>query len=318
MKENLLNDLNGSAWLRLTKSWWSPSGNWTGVLLPNETWWETAYPPDPTHKLRAVIGCAKPPAIGRDLTFMFTKRGEWVLDTFCGTGGLILGAALADRRAMAVDINSEWLERLERVKKEFRIADSIHIEEIPKRNKKGKTRIEKVEVWEQCFQPVSEVPQGREIKVKVEQSPCLEFMDSLEDESVSFIMTDPPYGIGHQTSFKEISKKVAASESADDFGNLQNYDQFLTAMTQWSIQAHRVLKPNRYAAVFVGDRFQDGKLIPLGFILSRTLISNGFSLRGIKVWRNAATQRPLRPYAIGKDYVPNIIHQYILILKRGQ
>ncbi|MFH1739098.1 MAG: hypothetical protein ABIH23_08825, partial [bacterium] len=104
MKTNTLNDLDGSKWLRLTRSWWTPKESWASPIDPLNSWWETDYPIDPTHKIRSYIGCAKPPALGRDLAMMFTKRGQWIVDPFAGTGGLILGGALADRKTVAIDL----------------------------------------------------------------------------------------------------------------------------------------------------------------------------------------------------------------------
>lgn len=42
----------------------------------------------------------------------------------------------------------------------------------------------------------------------------------------------------------------------------------------------------------------------------------GFKFKGVKIWSNKATRRPLKPYAIKSVFVPNITHQNILILRK--
>jgi DNA modification methylase len=318
VKKNLLNDLSGPDWLRLTKSWWSPSEKWLGVLDPLNSWWETEYPIDPTHKVRSYIGCAKPPAVGRDLSLMFTKKGQWVLDTHAGTGGLILGASLAKRNAIAVTLNPQHAETIEKIGEEFSVADlsgHVHVPRKVKKDGKTVTEVRRVETWEPTFAPVGG---GRPIKIDVEEGDCMDVLDDLDDDSIDFVMADPPYGVGHKVSFKDESEKMASmpSDGKADFGSLKTTKKFLGAMDEWGDEVFRVLKPDKYAAVFMGDRYMDSELVPLGFLVARTLQKVGFLLKGMIVWRNKSTQRRLKPYAVGTAYVPNIIHQYIIVLRK--
>ena len=322
MKVNKLNDLDGSNWLRLTKSWWAPSGKWMGHLDIENSWWETNYPIDPTHRVRSYIGCAKPPSVARDLTMMFTKRKEWVLDTFAGTGGLILGAALADRRCIASDINQQHLDVIRKIKDKFVIADEEYTEAINRRVKKGKktvTETVNVDIWEPTFYPKEgrKDTNDRKIKIKIESGNYLDVMDSFDNNSIDFIIIDPPYGIDHAVKFDEASKMEGmASDDANDIGNLQSMQQFHGAMLSWAKEAHRILKNGKYAVVFMGDRYMNSEYVPLGWTVSQVIKTAGFKLKGVCPWRNKTTQRPLKPYAVGQTYVPNIIHQYFIVLKK--
>jgi len=321
MKVNKLNDLDGSNWLRLTKSWWTPTGKWAACLDIENSWWETEYPIDPTHKMRSYIGCAKPPSVARDLVMMFTKRKEWVIDTFSGTGGLILGAALANRQCVASDISQQHLQRLDEVSKEFVIVDKHRKEAITRRVRKKKKVVSEtvnVDLWEPTFVPADKC-EGKHRKINIETicGGYKDVMDTFEDESFHFIITDPPYGVGHTVKFDEACKMEGiSSEDPEDIGNLQNMKQFHAAMISWAHEAYRILRKGRYVVVFMGDRYMDGELVPLGWTVAQVMRTAGFKLKGVCPWRNKTTQRPLKPYALGHAYVPNIIHQYFIVLRK--
>lgn len=91
--DNRLNDLTGREWLYWTRS---------VVNRP--------YPANCQHALRRAHGGQKPPDLCADLICVFSKRGQRVLDPFMGVGGVLLGAALAERRAVGVEINPRWIE----------------------------------------------------------------------------------------------------------------------------------------------------------------------------------------------------------------
>ena len=68
-------------------------------------------------------------------------------------------------------------------------------------------------------------------------SDCLEFLESIPDESIDLILTDPPYYIGYDggkgwdTQWKSDSDYLSWCES-------------------WTKHCYRVLKPNRMMCIF--------------------------------------------------------------------
>ena len=91
--DNRLNDLTGREWVY-----------WTRSVI------NRPYPSNCQHALRGLHGGQKPPDLCADLIRVFSKRGQRVLDPFMGVGGVLLGAALADRSAVGVEINPRWIE----------------------------------------------------------------------------------------------------------------------------------------------------------------------------------------------------------------
>jgi DNA modification methylase len=146
---------------------------------------------------------------------------------------------------------------------------------------------------------------------------CYKIMPELEPESVDAIITDPPYGCRHgATGFKAETNFRMNSEEQGDIGNSCSYSDYLLKVKEFGGEAFRVLKPGRYLVMMIGDRFHQGEYLPLGVLVAQTLREVGFKWKGIRIWWNKATQRPLRPYAIKNCFIPNITHQNIIILRK--
>jgi len=235
----------------------------------------------------------KPPEAMAELIRFFTCRKERVLDPFAGVGGILLGAELECRIAFGVEINKRWVEIFERIKSQY----GIYKKSIVPLNGSRKS--------------------VRTIRASMVCMSCLTFLEEAEPESFHAIVTDPPYGIGHKPKgFKEETNFSMTSSSPQDFGNASSLEQYLELMGRFGSLARKVLKPRRYLVILVGDRYMSGEYVPLGVRVADVLRDCGFELKGIKIWWNKTTLRPLRPYAVGSCFVPNITHQNVLILRK--
>ncbi len=243
--------------------------------------YETNFPPDRTFRYRKAHGAMKPPELMAEIVSFFTKAGERVLDPFAGVGGTLLGAELVGRTAVGIEINSAWVEIYRKIQTELK----------------------------QSGQEIG----GSELVL----GDCLTVMHQLPDQSFAAIITDPPYGCHHATKgFKEETNFNMFSASNGDFGNCVSYDAYLEKIREFGYEAYRLLKAKRYLVLLIGDRFYQGEFVPLGTMVAETMRSVGFKWKGIKIWWNKATQRPLKPYAVKSCFVPNITHQNILILRK--
>lgn len=273
---NRLNDLTGREWLF-----------WTNTV------YETSFPPDATHRLRKAHGAMKPPALMAEIIRFFTKEGELVLDPFAGVGGTLLGAALAGREAIGFELNPRWVEIYQRIQKEFVLADG-------------------------SLRPRTPGLEGREITPALVCGDCLELMAALRPGSVAAVITDPPYGVMHgATGFSaETNFGMLNDGAAQDFGNAASLEAYIALIKRFGREARRVLADERYLVMLIGDRYWDGEYVPLGHLVAQALREAGFKFKGLRLWWNKATQRPLKPYAVGAAFVPNITHQNILILRK--
>ncbi|MGE5620447.1 MAG: TRM11 family SAM-dependent methyltransferase [Sphingomonadaceae bacterium] len=247
----------------------------------------TAFPSEHGHALRKAHGANKPPQLMKLLIEFFTKAGERVLDPFAGVGGTLIGAALCcpPRECTGIEINGRWIE---------------------------------------VYRRVVEQSQGALEGYPVIQGDSLAELARLENESFDFIATDPPYNLHlERTMCDGRYDEVFANRRTDydmrsddprDLANLDSYESYLDAMERVFVQCRRVLKAGRYMAVIVRNAYQKGEYIFTHADLARRAKAAGFVPKGEKVWYQAGTR--LRPYGYPYGYVPNIVHQHIVILQR--
>jgi DNA modification methylase len=286
--DNTLNELSGEEWLYFTKSLWT-----------------TAYPSELGHPERKAHGANKPPRLMARLIEFFTKPDELVLDPFAGVGGTLLGAAIcrSPRRAVGFEIEQRWADVYAYVRSEYagRVLDDLGSSD------PGGPR------------------QFRDSGSKLVVGDALELLGDLPDDSVDFVATDPPYNpqlritmSGGKLAQAHANRRTDyAMVTADprDLANSATYDEFLSRMEAVFAELRRVLKDGRYACVIVRDAYQDGRYRFTGADLCARAERTGFVTKGDLIWYQAGTR--LRPYGYPRGFVPNIVHQHILVLRAG-
>ena len=78
----------------------------------------------------------------------------------------------------------------------------------------------------------------------------------------------------------------------------------------------RVIKPGKYAAVIIRDAYQEGQYQMAAYRIAQDWQEVGWKIKGDKIWY--ATGSRMRPYGYPYGYVPNIVHQHIIILRKEQ
>jgi DNA modification methylase len=215
----------------------------------------------------------------------FTKTNHVVLDPFVGIGSTLKACALEGRLGIGFELNPHYAKLAEeRLAKEARTLFS------------------------------HQYPQ--EIRV----GDATDLFKELDENSIDFIVTSPPYwNILHKEDHKARQERIANdldtrySDDERDLGNIHDYDAFLQRLSGILGNCARVLKPRKYLAVIVSDFRNKSKYVMFHAHLADALEPYGLELRGIKI----LYQRHKRvfPYGYPYAYVPNIHHQYILILQ---
>jgi DNA modification methylase len=284
--DNDLNELTGEEWLYFTKSLWT-----------------SAYPSELSHASRKAHGANKPPRLMAKLIEFFTKPGELVLDPFAGVGGTLLGAAIcrSPRRAIGFEIEQRWADVYASV-----VADSKDTElaDLGNNDPGGSRRFDA----SGCQMVVGD---------------AVALMADLADSSVDFVATDPPYNpqlkltmAGGALAEKFANRRTdyaMVTSHEGDIANSATYDEYLSRMEGVLLGLRRVLRDGGYMAVIVRDAYQDGQYRFTGSDLAARAESVGFTTKGDLIWYQAGTR--LRPYGYPRSFVPNIVHQHILVLR---
>ena len=147
----------------------------------------------------------------------------------------------------------------------------------------------------------------------------------LADGSVDFVATDPPYNpqlkltmAGGALAEKFANRRTdyaMVTSHAGDIANSATYDEYLDRMEGVFAGLRRVLRAGGYMAVIVRDAYRDGRYRFTGSDLALRAERVGFVTKGDLIWYQAGTR--LRPYGYPRSFVPNIVHQHILVLRAG-
>lgn len=289
---NRLNELDGEQWLYLTKSLWT-----------------TAYPSELGHPLRKAHGANKPPRLMARLIELFTKGGDTVLDPFAGVGGTLLGAAICrrPRRAIGIELDPRWAA----------VYRSVVAGAAAERDGAGPLLADLGP--NDPGGPRTFDPSGCELR----SGDAAELLRAIPDGSIDMVATDPPYN--PQLKLTMAGGKLAASfanrrtdyamisDSSADLANSGSYPEFLDRMGGIFAELRRVLRDGRYAVVIVRDAYQDGRYRFTGSDLAARADAVGLTPKADLIWYQAGTR--LRPYGYPHGFVPNIVHQHMLVLR---
>jgi DNA modification methylase len=216
----------------------------------------------------------------------FTKAGETVLDPFVGVGSTLKAAALEGRRGIGIELNKKYAD-LARLRLRTELSDLPSV----------------------CADQ------------RVFRGDARTVLPKLERNSVKLVVTSPPYWtILHKQDHKAKQERRAHgldtrySDDPSDLGNISTYTGFLTTLADTLALTRDCLSDGGHMCLVVGDFRHKSRYYMLHADVAREMETRGFTLKGIKV----LYQRHKRvfPYGFPYSYVPNLHHQYIVILEK--
>ena len=217
----------------------------------------------------------------------FTKSGDTVLDPFVGIGSTLKAAATEGRVGIGIELSPDFAA-LARQRMETETTASL----FPS--------------------PPQTVLQGDARTI----------LKSVPDDSVDLVVTSPPYwNILHKKDHKvrqeRDAKGLATRYSHDDpldLGNIASYEEFLKELTSILKDCGRVLRHNNYMCVVVGD-FRDGGRYHMfhADLASALEQKTDLVVKGLTILYQP--HKRVFPYGYPAAFVPNLHHQYIIVLR---
>ena len=225
--------------------------------------------------------------VGRLIKF-FTKKGQRVLDPFIGVGSTLKACAVNGRDGIGIELVKKYVDLT-------------------------KERLQK-ELGNDLFGSVNK-------NQKTIHGDSLKKIQEFEDDYFDFIVTSPPYWniLSKKADHKVKQERIANdldtkySNLKNDLGNIDNYDEFINVLSGFFNNCSRVLNPKKYLCVIVSDFRHKDRLYMFHSDLAQKLEAGNFALKGITILYQR--HKKIFPYGYPYSYVPNIHHQYILILQ---
>jgi len=267
--KNKLNDLTGKEWIKFTKSWF--------IHRP------------PKRKDDEILHPAKyPESLVEEFIAFFTKKNQWILDPFLGTGSSLIAAGNLERNAVGIELNREYFKTAVRRIKEAKFDKTT-----------------------KCINGSSN--DLFELLVK----------NNLSDIKFDFTITSPPYwnqlerNSIRQKNRKDLGLDTKYSNNKNDIGNIPGYEAFIKKQAEIFDNVYDVTKENGYLAIITNNVYFDGKLFPLAYDTALSLTKRGdksWILKDEKIWLQ--DDKPLIALGVNNAWVGNRHHQFCLIFRK--
>ncbi|WP_207668951.1 DNA methyltransferase [Natranaerovirga hydrolytica] len=156
-------------------------------------------------------------------------------------------------------------------------------------------------------------PTETKSEIVLENSQAIELdkvLKQLNIKKVQFVLMHPPYW-----------DIIQFSKHKSDLSNNETLDDFLDAFGQVIDNTTQYLEKGRFAAVVIGDKYEKGEWIPLGFYTMQEFLKRGFKLKSIIVknfdeTKGKRNQRNLWKYRALSGGFYLFKHEYIYVFQK--
>jgi len=286
-KASHLNDLSGKEWIKFTRTWFVCDSPRYHANKPTEL-----------HPARY------PEELVADFLRFFTKRGEFALDPFLGSGATLVACMEEGRNGAGIELSAHYVAMARKRLKNR--ADGRPRNFVIRGDSR---RIGSPQFWAR--------------KRETLRQAGLKFEGGLPQ--FHFAMTSPPYWQMLRTSrggvFSKHKQRAASgldtyySDDPADLGNVATYEDFIEGTGAVFDSVFRCIRPGRYLVVVAqNQRAPSGEVKPMAWDLARRIEKGGFVFQGEKIW--CQNTKPLGIWGYPKIFVPNYHHHYCLIFRR--
>lgn len=269
-----LTDINGSQWVHNSISWFK-------ISTPKLT------------KVKKKHPATYPSELAKRFIEMLTKKGEWVIDPFLGTGSTSLAARSLCRNSIGIEITPEFFETAN-----FCLGDETLIDD-------GKHVIIHGDSMD-----IDNV-----LRKNFEQVP-----------SIKLVMSSPPYwnmlkksrggSDSRHKNRKKKGSKLTYSDLENDLGNVNDYDEFIEKLTSVFVKLKPFLHTEAHLVLVLQNiRNNDGKYYPLAWDIAYKLRERGFKLLQEQIWCQNDKKKGI--WGFPSTYVTNTWHHYCIVLKNN-
>ncbi len=219
-----------------------------------------------------------PRHLARRLISIFSRPGDLILDPFMGSGSTLLEAGCAERYAVGLDLSREYVN---------------------------------------LFHKRMEESAGESVSLTAYEDDARNLLQYVAPGSVDLCLTSPPYwNILKERRSADKKQLRHYGDHESDLGSIDDYIQFLEALTGVFREVYEALKPGKYCLVVVMDIRKKNRFFPLHMDLAQRMQLLGFTLDDMIIWDRRREYNQLRPLGFPHVFRINKIHEYIMIFQK--
>ena len=280
------------------------------------------------------------PQIARNLILRYSQPGDTVLDQMVGGGTTMVECRLTGRRGIGVDINPDALmltmDALNFELSALPAQETAHPGPVLNGAEEPiaeAVRREPVEPSEPMLSGV----EGRVPAIILYEGDARN-LDRISDGSIDLVATHPPYANIIRYSRPAVRKASTAhlgpvlsgvaepveglvegrtAPIAGDFSNVRSIAQYVEQMRLVVAEAYRVLRPDHYCAVLMGDTRRSRHYTPIAFRVMQAFLEAGFILKEdiIKAQWHTQTEGLWTRLSRDKNFLL-IMHEHLFIFRK--
>ncbi|MDD3647770.1 MAG: DNA methyltransferase [Candidatus Dojkabacteria bacterium] len=243
------------------------------------------------------------PQIPNQLIRRFTKKGDVVLDTFLGSGTTLIECKKLKRSGIGIEL----LPKVAKIARDRIINSNLPAKVAKERPVLGMGWPASGGKSQNLFQ---EVIQGDSARNDTKKA-AIKILKKWKKDKVQLIIMHPPY---HDI--------IKFSKNRADLSNTKNVSVFVNSFMKVVMNFIGLLDDNHYLAVIIGDKYDKGEWIPLGFKIveqmskTRNLKLKSIVVKNMEGNRGKRNQENLWRYRALKCGFYIFKHEYILLFEK--
>lgn len=277
-----MNDLDGTAWIKFTR-----------------TWFVCDSPRYHRNKQTELHPARYPEEVVTPFLEFFTSAGGWVLDPFAGSGATLVACQECGRRGVGVELSTRYAEVMR-----GRVATEQHV-------LCGDARAVSGAAWW-----AAERPGLAEAGLPFNDTGLPVFDFSISSPPYGAMLHTSRGGVRskHRQRAEQGLDVAYSVDDERDLGNIAEYEAFIAALAEVYRGVARLLKPRGYLVIVIQNyRAPGGAVVPLAWDLTRALSSDTLVFQGERIW--CQNTKPLGIWGYPTTFVPNYHHHYCLIFR---
>ena len=222
-------------------------------------------------------------------------EGNMVLDPLAGSGSTVITAHSLGKQGVGLELSPEYVELANSRLAELNGADHSNHDTVESTNA-----------------ATGERPQSM-----IHQAAAADLLQYVAPESVDLCISSPPYwNILNQRRTADLKEIRHYGNLDGDLGIIEDYEQFLNAVTTVFADVLTVLKPGGYCCVIVMDLRKKNRFFPLHSDLATRLAAAGYIFDDLIIWNRQSEYNNLRPLGYPSVFRINKVHEYVLLMQK--